>query len=118
MPVNSIRLTDTFENNNDMTGALIASVDAAPVNGQPPISGLPVSIAVAWGQDPICSLLGDAQALDLGTVVLPLANPDLNKEVVAVMNPDGSIDPFKAVDQVGDIISYIIIVRSLGLLIS
>ncbi|KAI2514176.1 protein of unknown function DUF11 [Fragilaria crotonensis] len=111
--LNSLRLTDTKENDNDMTGAIIASVDAAPVNGQPPI-GLPVSIGLAWGQDPIRSFSGDGEALDLGTAVLPLANPDLNKEVIAVINPDGSVDPFKSVDQVGDIINYIIIVSNVG----
>ncbi|KAI2514320.1 oxidoreductase [Fragilaria crotonensis] len=111
--LNSLRITDTKKNDNDMTGAIIASVDAAPVNGQPPV-GLPVSIGLAWGQDPIRSYGGDGEALDLGTAVLPLANPDLNKEVVAVINPDGSVDPFKSVDQVGDIISYIIIVSNVG----
>ena len=92
--INSRRLTDTFENNHDMTGAINFSVaQGHPANGQPPLAS-PVSINVAWGHDPTRSMSDDNEA------VLPLANPD-------------SIES-KFVNQIGDIIRYIIIVSNVG----
>ena len=111
----SARLIDTKNNDFDMTGAIIASANGMPdSSGQIAAGNTPIKIAVVWGQDPPRSLPSDLQALDLGTAVLPLSNPAINKEVDAVYNPDGTLDPFKAVDQVGDIISYKIIVSNIG----
>ena len=95
-----------------MTGAIIASSKLATASGQP--TGQPIRIAVVWGQDPSRSNANQGESLDAGTAVLPLANPDVNKNVMAVYNPDGTIDPFKSVDEVGDIIAYKIIVSNVG----
>jgi len=112
----SLRITDDpggpGQGDFDMTGAIIASSSQKDSSGQP--VGSPIKIAVVWGQDPIRSVNAQSESLDLGSAVLPLANPDVLKDVVTVYNPDGTIDNRKAVDQVGDIISYIIIVSNVG----
>ena len=95
----SLRLTDTKNNDFDMTGAVIASFTVEGAGMVP--EGTPVKIAVAWGQDPVRSGGSDEEALDLGTAVVPLVNPFVNKNVVKVTNPDGTIDPRLLVDQVG-----------------
>jgi SdrD B-like domain len=110
----SYRITDT---DKDMTGAIIFSSTGvgnplANTNFIP--TGLPVSIAVAWGQDPRLSVGGDQDGLDYGTAVLPLGNPSCTKKVTKIVNPDGTEDPDQIVDQVGDIIHYEIIVANTG----
>ncbi|NEQ74935.1 MAG: DUF11 domain-containing protein [Okeania sp. SIO2C9] len=57
---------------------------------------------------------GDGEALDLGTAIVPLANPAINKEAVSVTNPDGTPDSDGIVDQVGDVINYEIAVSNAG----
>jgi uncharacterized repeat protein (TIGR01451 family) len=68
-----------------------------------------VNLAVAWGQDPERSYSGDDQALDLGTLVEPLASIQLEK-LSAFANDtdgDGAISP-------GDTITYTIAVVNNG----
>lgn len=108
----SLRLTNP--NGVDMTGAIIASSTKGLPDGQPDLTGLPVKIAVVWGQDPRRSGSRDKYGLDLGTAVLPLANPFVSKQVVGVNNPDGSPDFRLLVDQVGDVILYEISVSNVG----
>lgn len=109
----SLRLTDP--NSKNMTGAIIASIDKVnPANGQPDLTGTPVKIAVVWGQDPRLSGSRDKQGLDLGTAIVPLANPFVSKQVVGVVNPDGTMDTRLLVDQAGDIIQYEITVSNVG----
>ncbi|WP_287308981.1 MULTISPECIES: SdrD B-like domain-containing protein, partial [unclassified Okeania] len=100
------------EGDQDLTGAIIVSNTSADGNGQP--NGNPVSIAAVWGQDPPRSLSNDGEALDLGTAIVPLANPAINKEAVSVTNPDGSTDSDGIVDQVDDVINYEIAVSNVG----
>jgi uncharacterized repeat protein (TIGR01451 family) len=95
----------------DMTGAFIYATSS--ISGALP-SGSPVLMALAWGQDPTLSGGSDSEALDLGTLVLPLGNPAVFKNVVKVVNPDGSLDPNKIVDQVGDVIVYEILIANVG----
>ncbi|MDJ0518938.1 MAG: carboxypeptidase regulatory-like domain-containing protein, partial [Trichodesmium sp. MO_231.B1] len=116
--LNSLRIVDDTvlfsgaEGDQDLTGAIIVSNTSADSNGQP--NGTPVSIAAVWGQDPPRSLSGDGEALDLGTAIVPLANPAINKEAVSVTNPDGTTDSDGIVDQVGDVINYEIAVSNAG----
>ena len=110
--LDALRLVDTKNNDNDMTGAIIASFKTEGANKTP--TGVPVKIAAAWGIDPVRSGSNDGQGLDLGTVILPLPNPFLSKRVENVTNPDGSLDPQLLVDEVGDIIYYEITVTNAG----
>ncbi|WP_161565117.1 SdrD B-like domain-containing protein, partial [Okeania hirsuta] len=116
--LDSLRIVDDTvlfsgaEGDQDLTGAIIVSNTSADGNGQP--NGNPVSIAAVWGQDPPRSLSNDGEALDLGTAIVPLANPAINKEAVSVTNPDGSTDSDGIVDQVGDVINYEIAVSNVG----
>jgi uncharacterized repeat protein (TIGR01451 family) len=66
------------------------------------------------GQDPDRSFSGDENGLDLGTVVVPLSNPFINKEVIGVINPDGTPDGDGLVDEPGDVILYRIDVINTG----
>jgi hypothetical protein len=109
--LHAVRLVDTKSNDFDMSGAIIASY-TAELNKRP--VGEPVKIAVAWGQDPVRSGKNDEEALDLGTVVVPLANPFVNKRVVNVTNPDGTLDSRVLVDEVGDTINYEITLTNVG----
>mmetsp|Transcript_6440 Transcript_6440/g.10674 ORF Transcript_6440/g.10674 Transcript_6440/m.10674 type:complete len:1370 (-) Transcript_6440:167-4276(-) len=110
--LSSLRLNNPT--GTDMTGAIIASSTRALPNVQPDLTGIPVKIAVAWGQDPIKSGTRDKKAMDLGTAVLPLANPFVSKQVVGILNPDGSPDFRLLVDQEGDVIQYEITVSNVG----
>ncbi|NEP74540.1 MAG: hypothetical protein F6K29_23235, partial [Okeania sp. SIO2G5] len=116
--LDSLRIVDDTglfpgaEGDQDLTGAIIVSNTSADGNGQP--NGTPVSIAAVWGQDPPRSLSSDGEALDLGTAIVPLANPAINKEAVSVTNPDGTTDSDGIVDQVGDVINYEIAVSNVG----
>ena len=90
-----------------------AVVDAAPMtNDQPPFVGVPITIGAASGQDPTHSIiLGQREAEELEPCSAAL---DLSMDVVAVINPDDTIDSSNAVDQVGDIIRYDITVSNTG----
>lgn len=94
----SIQITDP--NDNDMSGALITSLDS---------DGEPVNIAVAWGQDPSRGTDVQEDELDLGTVVVPL--PDITAQKNASLyidnDQDGQFDP-------GDTIEYTITVLNIS----
>ncbi len=68
-----------------------------------------VKFAAAWGQDPAFSGSGQAQQLDMGTAVLPLANPYLLKssELLVDVNGNGFLDP-------GDTLLFSLTVESTG----
>ena len=107
--------TDSFsgaENDQDLTGAIIVSNTSEDINGQP--DGDLVRMALVWGQDPSRSSSSESEALDLGTVVVPLAVPFVNKEVLGITNPDGSSDSDGIVDQAVDVINYQITVGNVG----
>eukprot|EP00548_Thalassiothrix_antarctica_P001556 CAMPEP_0194130930 /NCGR_PEP_ID=MMETSP0152-20130528/1826_1 /TAXON_ID=1049557 /ORGANISM="Thalassiothrix antarctica, Strain L6-D1" /LENGTH=748 /DNA_ID=CAMNT_0038825569 /DNA_START=26 /DNA_END=2268 /DNA_ORIENTATION=- len=93
-------------NSTDYSGAIISARKAGTEDL--------INIAVAWGQDPRRSFSGDADGLDLGTVVVPLANLFVSKSVINVTNPDGSPDSDDIVDQVGDIINYKVTLSNVG----
>jgi hypothetical protein len=84
------------EDDQDMSGAIIFATDS---------NGDPVDIAVAWGQDPARSFSGDGDALDLGTVVIPLPVVEAGKSasLFTDLNSNGKFDP-------GDTIQYTITV--------
>lgn len=88
------------QNDQDMTGAIIFATDG---------SGAPVDIAVAWGQDPARSFSGDNEALDLGTVVLPLPLVSAAKSAVLVTDADGN-----GKFSLGDTMKYVIRVVNIG----
>ncbi len=95
--LDSLRLIDSVDQN--MSGAIITAED---------IDGEPVDIAVAWGQDPRLSSGGDAQALDLGTAVLPLPFIESTKTSDFIDNNDNGV-----LDS-GDTIEYTITVLNTG----
>lgn len=68
-----------------------------------------VNLAVAWGQDPAKSYSGDDQALDLGTLVVPLPSVQVEKASAFAIDDDGdgAISP-------GDTITYSIAVVNNG----
>jgi len=91
-------LTFKDDSDNDMTGAIIWASDAY---------GNPVTIAVAWGQDPLTSGFGDPAALDLGTLVPPLPVIAAGMTYMVKDRPDGIAQP-------GDVVEYIIRIINLG----
>ena len=72
----SIRVSDPTD--RDMTGASVFAV--RPNTG---ISGPPVDISVAWGQDPSLAIKATdwENTMDMGTVVLPLSIVNVAKLV-------------------------------------
>ena len=115
--LDSLRLTDVFENDEDMSGATIAAFAGRTGGTNPGVpSGATINIALAWGQDPTLadSVASQDQEMDLGTLVLPIRLNSASKRVVKVENPDGSEDPMLIVDQVGDVIFYEISVSNVG----
>ncbi|KAI2501568.1 extracellular matrix structural constituent [Fragilaria crotonensis] len=107
----------------DMSGAMIAAFSArnGGADNDPynvgVAAGNPVDIAVAWGQNPSSTQIiasSQSREMDLGTVVVPLPNPWVNKQVLKVLNPDGTEDPRFVVDQAGDVIVYEISVSNVG----
>ncbi len=68
-----------------------------------------IKFAAAWGQDPANSGSGQPQQLDMGTSVLPIANPYLLKssELLVDVNGNGSLDP-------GDTLLFTLTVDSSG----
>ncbi|KAI2502637.1 extracellular matrix structural constituent [Fragilaria crotonensis] len=107
----------------DMSGAIIAAFSSRTGGIDNSMSsvgtpgGDPVNIAVAWGQNPSSSQMdfqSQEREMDLGTAVLPLANPWVSKRVVKVLNPDGTEDPRLVVDQTGDVIYYEISATNVG----
>jgi hypothetical protein len=106
----SRRITDATD--EDMTGAVIVAFTEDD-NGKP--GGTPVQMAAAWGQDPLrASYLGESDSLDLGTLIVPLANPFIDKEVIQVTDSDGNIKPRNVVDKAGDKVYYRITVANVG----
>ncbi|MBF2056431.1 MAG: carboxypeptidase regulatory-like domain-containing protein [Cyanobacterium sp. T60_A2020_053] len=100
------------QGDEDMSGAIIiASSGFTGTNGLTP-TGTLIDTAYTWGQDPFRSGGNDDFALDLGTLVLPVGVPDVNKRVVSIVNPDGSVENDGIVDQAGDIINYVITVTN------
>ncbi|MGB5661351.1 MAG: SdrD B-like domain-containing protein, partial [Thermoanaerobaculia bacterium] len=81
---------------NDATGMQITTVGD-------------IKFAAAWGQDPANSGSGQSQQLDMGTSVLPIANPYLLKssQLIADVNGNGSLDP-------GDTLLFTLTIDSTG----
>jgi len=94
------------EVSNDYTGAIIVASKTGTDD--------PTNIAVAWGQDPRRSYSNDNDGLDLGTAIVPLANPFVAMSVVNITNPDGSLDSDNIVDQTGDTINYKVTISNVG----
>ncbi len=95
-------LIDTKD--NDMTGALIF----ATVKGSGPL-GPPVNIAAAWGQQAALANNNEQLSLDLGTVMVPYAAIQSNKQVSLMVDKDGdgNISP-------GDTLNYTITIINVG----
>ncbi len=101
-------------NDQDMSGARIVATTG--INGDQP-DGDRINIAAAWGQNPALSASGDNDALDLGTVILPLPEVDINKRVVSITDPaPGSVPDtlLLVVDETDDLITYEIVVSNDG----
>ena len=100
-------------NDQDMSGARIVATTGINA-GQP--EGTRVNIAAAWGQDPSLSFSGDGNALDLGTVILPLPEVDINKRVLSITDPDSATpDTLRlVVDETDDLITYEIVISNDG----
>lgn len=85
---------------DDMTGAVLWALDSNDES---------VDIAVAWGQLPSYSKLGDADGLDMGTVIMPL--PEISASKVARLvvdeNQNKLLNP-------GDTLEYTIVVTNTG----
>lgn len=108
------RLTSfTFkhDSDHDMSGAVIWGTKWK--SGE---NGPPALIACAWGQDPDLSDHTDrTQALDMGTVVMPLTGLDVYKSVELVSdNPIDIGTEFEDMMSQGDTIRYIIHVINVG----
>lgn len=73
------------------------------------ITGVPVNIAAAWGQNGAFSFSGDDFALDMGTVALPFKSIRVTKSVKLVADNDmnGAVSP-------GDKLEYVIQVVNVG----
>ncbi len=104
IPARALQLVSLTDSDEDMTGARIFAT--ASGSG---LTGTPVDIAVAWGQDPVRSGSGDSGALDLGTVVPPLPLVDAAKSVELLTDRDGDGLPSP-----GDRLRYTIRVVNIG----
>jgi hypothetical protein len=74
--VNFLESSIIVDSDKDMSGATIFAVK----RGQP-IDGLPVDIAVAWGQNPSESHADQSYSLDMGTTVPPFTLVKVAKTV-------------------------------------
>jgi uncharacterized repeat protein (TIGR01451 family) len=73
------------------------------------ITGTPVDMAAAWGQDPESKNTYESGALDLGTTVLPFSTVRASKyvELVNDVDNDGQVSP-------GDLVKYIVTIMNVG----
>jgi uncharacterized repeat protein (TIGR01451 family) len=92
-----------LDKDDDMSGARFFATETNS------ISGVPVNIAGAWGQNADLSFSGDRDALDMGTLVLPLQNIRVTKSAKLVDDADknGKVSP-------GDKLEYTIQVQNVG----
>ncbi len=89
----SLRITDTGD--NDMTGALIYSINDPNGDNAPTIcdstgdDDTQTDIAPVWGQNPATSTTG-APAIDIGTTVLAVPKYAVSKRTELLIDADGS----------------------------